>query len=99
MIDSGARTHPTRKFEQMSLLMDPIVSHKASELSAASGGGGEPSMDKSESTLSSMIGTPSSDAIRLTSMRADRGITLPVGFGNVGVRYTSRAAVAVIRSR
>jgi cytochrome oxidase assembly protein ShyY1 len=48
---------------------------------------------------SSIIGVPVSAAILAISLRAAAAITAPVGFWQLGVRYTSRAAVAAIRSR
>jgi hypothetical protein len=95
----GSAYPPLRKDGPISLLREPTVKIGAFGAWPASGGGGELSSTRSARVRSSMIGVPVSDAIRAISFRAARGITAPVGFWQLGERYTNRAAVAANRSR
>ncbi len=98
-ISSEARIQPMRRPPQKSFESEPIVRTGASRSKAAIGAGGRPVNARSASVLSSTIGSRSSRDSFASARRQLSGITAPVGFWNVGIRYTSRGAVRATVSR
>ncbi len=98
-ISSEARIQPMRRPPQKSFESEPMVRIGASRSKAAIGAGGRPVNARSASVLSSTIGNRSSRDSFASARRQLSGITVPVGFWNVGIRYSSRGAVRATVSR
>ncbi len=100
-ISSEARIQPMRRPPQKSFESEPIVRIGASRSKAAMGAGGRPG--PSAPGRRACCPRRSAAAARATSSRAPAGrlsgITAPVGFWNVGIRYTSRGEVRATVSR